>query len=155
MTNKQDGTVDNLAANRNMYVNFLKIVELINERQKSVLNQFDITHSQYNILRILKGAAPSSLNLKQIQERMIFGSPDVTRLIDRLIGKNLVAREANEQDKRKIDVRLSEFGSQLLLELNPNMERTIFNFFEDIVSSEEATQVNRVLDRLLNALAIR
>ena len=145
---------EELAENRKMYINFLKIVELINERQKSVLNEFGITHSQYNILRILRGSYPTALSLKQIQERMVFGSPDVTRLIDRLIGKNLAAREPNQLDKRKIDVKLSENGSDVLLDLNPKMESTVFNFFKDIVSPEEADQMNHVLDRLVNALAI-
>ena len=152
MTNINASQDDGLVENRKMYINFLQVMEGINQRQKKVLTKFGITHAQYNILRILKGAFPSALNLKQIQARMVFGSPDITRLIDRLINKNLVERNSNILDKRKIDVQLSGVGLEKLEELNPKMEKTVHNFFKDIVSQEEAVQMNGILERIKQSL---
>ena len=139
---------DSLIENKRMYLNIMNIVDLINERQRMVLEQFDVTHSQFNILRILKGATPQPLILKEVQRRMVFGSSDITRLIDRLVIKNLVDRNKNFVDKRKIDITLSAQGMSLLKQLSPRMEETVFNFFQDYVTLDEAREVNMTLDKI-------
>ena len=146
--------INDIEENKTMYTHLIAIVDLVNERQKKVLHTFDVTHSQFNILRILKGAAPSALSLKEVQKRMVFGNPDITRLISRLEQKGWVIRPANSMDLRKIDIQLSKEGVALLDQLSPEMESTIFNFFTDIVSRDEAMRMNEVLHRMRDALAI-
>ncbi len=126
----------------------LSVVDLINERQKVVLERYGLTHSQYNILRILQGVYPAAINVKQIVERMIFGSPDITRLIDRLSSKHVLERKANTLDKRKIDITLTPAGVEMLTALNPVMEATVKNFFEFDITVEEAIEMTNVLQKL-------
>ena len=137
-----------LDENKKLYINLINIVDLINERQRIVLDKFDVTHSQFNILRILKGAYPQPLILKDVQQRMVFGSSDITRLVDRLMLKNLVERQTNRDDKRKIDITLSTEGLEILTRLSPEMEATVFNFFEKHVSADEAEVANVTLDKI-------
>jgi DNA-binding MarR family transcriptional regulator len=137
-----------LEENKKLYINLINIVDLINERQRIVLDNFDVTHSQFNILRILKGAYPQPLFLKEVQQRMVFSSSDITRLVDRLMLKNLVERSTNQEDKRKINITLSAEGLKVLKKLSPEMEATVYNFFEHTISQDEATSVNLTLDKI-------
>jgi len=73
-----------------------------------------LTHQQYNVLRILRGAGPSGLPTLDIGERMIERTPGVTRLVDRLIAKKLVQRERSAEDRRQVWCSLSARGRQLL-----------------------------------------
>ena len=73
-----------------------------------------LTHQQYNVLRILRGAGPAGLPTLDIGERMIERTPGVTRLIDRLITKKLVQRERSAEDRRQVWCSLSARGRQLL-----------------------------------------
>jgi len=143
---------DHLNENKQMYVNIRKIFERCSAKQKVLLEEFGITHSQYNILRILRGVYPSALSVKEILKRMIVGSPDVTRMVDRLCSKKLVQRAPNEDDKRKMDISISLTGVNLLVELNPKMEQTVNNFFINEVPLDEARKMNQTLNKMLETL---
>ena len=150
-TAKPDDKGDNRERQR-FYLYLISIVDLINQRQKIILNQFGITHSQFNILRILKGVYPNSINLKELQTRMVFGRPDITRLVDRLVLKELARRATNTIDKRKIDIMLTPRGQEFLEALSPKMESTVNNFFERDLTENQAAQLNDALDRIKRSL---
>ena len=83
---------------------------------------------------------------------MVFGNPDITRMIDRLIAKHFVKRASNQSDKRKIDVSLTDRGVEMLKDLNPKMESTIRGFFIMDVTKEEARSTNEILERIKHVL---
>jgi DNA-binding MarR family transcriptional regulator len=79
-----------------------------------LLKSHGVSGPQYNVLRILRGAAPDGLPCRKIADRMITRVPDVTRLIDRLLRARMVVRDKDSADRRIVRVRISERGMTLL-----------------------------------------
>ncbi len=73
---------------------------------------------QYTVLRILRGARPEGLCCREIAERMITRDPDITRLLDRLEDRGLVARSRDRADRRVITARITEEGTRILASLD-------------------------------------
>lgn len=84
-----------------------------------------ISISQYNILRILRGALPQAIKSSEIADRMIYRDPDVTRLVDRLSKQGLVSREQDPSDRRVVLVRINDSGLALLARLDEPADRYI------------------------------
>lgn len=82
------------------------------------LKPFDITPTQYNVLRILRGAGIEGLCREDIRERLIAQVPDVTRLIDRLEQVGFVDRARDSNDRRLVNTRITESGMDLLKKLD-------------------------------------
>jgi DNA-binding MarR family transcriptional regulator len=85
------------------------------------LKSYDVTPTQYNVLRILRGAGQKGLCREDIRERLISQVPDVTRLLDRLEQAGLVGRERDADDRRLVTTRITDAG----LELLGNLDRPI------------------------------
>ena len=83
----------------------------------------DLTVSQYNVLRILRGSHPMRLTASDVGERMIARDPDVTRLVDRLITRGLVARARSCQDRRVVEVSVTEKGLAVLRDLDTHVAK--------------------------------
>ena len=77
-----------------------------------------LTAPQYNVLRILRGAHPDALSCGEIGERMVTADPDVTRLVDRLVRRDLVARTRDARDRRVVKVTVTADGLQRLAQLD-------------------------------------
>ncbi len=82
------------------------------------LKPFDITPTQYNVLRILRGSVPNGLCREDIRERLIAQVPDVTRLLDRLEEAGLVDRARDTTDRRLVNTRITDAGLELLKKLD-------------------------------------
>jgi DNA-binding MarR family transcriptional regulator len=95
-------------------VNVLLAASWVNERVDRTLEEAGISHAQYNVLRILRGAQPDGLPRREISCRMIDRAPDVTRLIDRLERRRLVARGRDAEDARRSMARITSGGLALL-----------------------------------------
>ena len=83
----------------------------------------DLTPAQYNMLRILRGSHPARLMSGDLGERMIARDPDVTRLADRLVARGLAARVRSRQDRRVVELGVTEKGLALLRELDPHVAK--------------------------------
>ena len=83
-----------------------------------LFREYGLTPSQYNVLRILRGAGPEGLICREIGERMIARDPDVTKLLDRLEARGLVSRERQEKDRRVIVARVTPEGLNLVAEID-------------------------------------
>lgn len=121
----------------------------LQERLRDAVDSYDITLQQYNVLRILRGSHPDPISTQEIRKRMLDKMSDVSRIVDRLILKNLVTKRVCGSDKRLVDVTISESGLKLLTEmdsLEAQMDETMKN-----LSEEEATSLNLLLDKLRNA----
>src|ERR1043165_8301335 len=96
------------------YSILLSTADKIKTLFEGVCAPFDITGQQYNVLRILRGAEPDGLPTLTIAERMIERTPGITRMIDRLEAKGLVAREVRPHDRRRVYCRITPKGLKLL-----------------------------------------
>ncbi len=88
-----------------------------------VLRVADLTFPQYNVLRILRGALPEPLSGATISQRMVTRDSDLTRILDRLTDRRLVARTRDAADRRVITTSITDAGLQLLRKLDGPIER--------------------------------
>jgi DNA-binding MarR family transcriptional regulator len=99
-------------------VGLLRTADAVKRSLAHVIEPHGITPQQYNVLRILRGAGAEGLPTLTIGERMIEQTPGVTRLVDRLEGKGLVARTPCPKDRRRVFCRITAKGLDLLKELD-------------------------------------
>jgi DNA-binding MarR family transcriptional regulator len=99
-------------------LNVLRTADVLLQRITAVLKPFKLSHSQYNVLRILRGAGSEGLACRAIGERMITRDPDITRLLDRLEVRGLLTRTRDQKDRRVITARITLEGRRLLEELD-------------------------------------
>jgi MarR family transcriptional regulator, organic hydroperoxide resistance regulator len=95
-------------------LNVLRTADALLQRIAAVLKPFKLSHSQYNVLRILRGAGPEGLACREIGERMITRDPDITRLLDRLEARGLLTRTRDQRDRRVITARITSEGRSLV-----------------------------------------
>ncbi len=105
------------------YLALLRTADALQSEVERRLNDFGLTGTQYNALRILRGAGPEGLPCREIGERMITHDPDVTRLLDRLEGRGFVERLRAKQDRRVIYGRITAAGLKLLREMDAPIEK--------------------------------
>ena len=127
-------------------INLMRTTRAVEESWMQFLKRTEgISQSQYNILRILRGARPKAVKISEIAERMITRDPDVTRLVDRLIKQGLVQRERDSEDRRVVLVEITGAGLAMLARLDgPAGEYT------DGAMAGLKPQQLRTLDVLLN-----
>jgi DNA-binding MarR family transcriptional regulator len=99
-------------------LNIMRTAEVLGQATSEFLRDYDLSPTQYNVLRILRGAEPSGAACSQIGERMINHDPDITRLLDRLEARNLIGRERSREDRRVVVTRITRQGLDLLAELD-------------------------------------
>lgn len=119
----------------------------LEDQINSLLKEYDISEQQYNVLRILKGQKDQPLNLMDIQERMIHKMSNATRLVEKLRLKGLVEREVCEDNRRKVEIRITNTGLELVDKLIPKMKKLHTKVFDNI-SKKEAKQLATLLDKL-------
>jgi DNA-binding MarR family transcriptional regulator len=100
------------------------------------LKPYGITLTQFNVLRILRGAGARGLCGKDVSERLISQVPDVSRLLDRMVETELVRRERDELDRRHVTARITEEGLRLLEQVDPVVERVEDEWFGEIGEPE-------------------
>jgi DNA-binding MarR family transcriptional regulator len=96
----------------------LRTADVLMQRITAVLKPFNLSHSQYNALRILRGAGADGLACQEVAEHMITRDPDITRLLDRLEARGLVTRTRDQKDRRVVIVRITPEGERLLAALD-------------------------------------
>jgi DNA-binding MarR family transcriptional regulator len=129
-------------------INIMYTANWLNEKIASILSQEDITQQQYNILRILRGAV-KPLSTLQIRSRMLDKMSDTSRIVDRLVAKELVEKNTCPTDKRLVDVTLSKKGFVILEKLD-QLNHHLDSLMKGI-SEKEANTMNQLLDQLRDA----
>lgn len=131
---------------KKIILNILYTQSVINDRFNELLKPYDVSGEQYNVLRILRGQKGKPANMSLIQERMIAKNSNTTRLIDKLLIKELVTRKVCPENRRKIEVLITPKGLDLLTKLDPeviqNEEQLSLNLTED-----EQTQLIQLLEK--------
>jgi MarR family 2-MHQ and catechol resistance regulon transcriptional repressor len=129
-------------------INLIYSYGWVMERIKDFLSKEDITHQQYNILRILRGSHPHPLSTLQIRERMLDKMSDTSRIVDRLVAKDLAKKVVCPKDKRLVDVTITEKGQNLLSSLDAENDHTLKIMAH--LSEEESDKLSQLLDKLRN-----
>jgi DNA-binding MarR family transcriptional regulator len=126
-------------------LNIIYTFNWMNEQMKGLFEKHGLTSQQFNILRILRGAG-QPLSTLQIRQRMLDKMSDTSRIVDRLIIKNLAKKVVCKTDKRLVDVSITENGRKLLAKLDKfenEMDAVLSN-----ISIAEAKTLNKLLDKI-------
>ncbi len=114
-------------------------------KQNEIFRKYDITATQFNILRILRGQQGNPASISLLQDRMLDKMSDTSRLVDRLKNKGFVERIICPNDRRKVEVTITDAGLGLLSQIDEHE-----HLFEDALrnlSEEEAETLNKLLDK--------
>lgn len=134
---------------RNVYqkltVNLIFSANWLTEKVKHFLQQEDITPQQYNILRILRGSK-KPLSTLQIRERMLDKMSDTSRIVERLVKKELLEKKTCSIDKRLVDVKITDSGLALLNRLEEKNNQ--LDAILEQLSIDEAILLNDLLDKM-------
>lgn len=137
----------NMPHHRKTVVNLMYTANTITDRISDVLKPFDISIPQFNVLRILRGQKGRPANLSTIQERMIHKMSNTTRLVDKLIGKDLVNRKICAHNRRKVEISITPEGLELLTVLDNTIDTIEKNITKNL-SPEEFMALNMLLEKV-------
>ena len=128
-------------------LNLQRTAERLNWRWAEMLKPWDLTPAQYNALRILRGAGKAGLACSEIGARMVTQDSDITRLLDRLEKKGLVARARNSRDRRVVTARATAKGLALLATLDAPARDSAKQLMGELSATELST-LTATLERL-------
>ena len=126
-------------------INIIYTYNWMNEKMKKVFDAEGITGQQYNILRILRGAA-KPISTLQIRERMLDKMSDTSRMVDRLVLKGLAKKNVCKNDKRLVDVSISPNGIKLLEKIDKH--ENDMDAILGTLSDAETKTLNKLLDKI-------
>lgn len=129
-------------------INLIYTFNWMNGKIKNMLDEYDITSQQFNILRILRGAG-TPISTLQIRQRMLDKMSDTSRIVDRLIKKSMVQKVICAGDRRLVDVSITAEGTALLQRIDV-LQDEMDSVFKNL-SPEEAVTLNELLDKIRNA----
>ncbi|MCX6316005.1 MAG: MarR family transcriptional regulator [Bacteroidetes bacterium] len=127
-------------------INLIYTVAWMRDKTKCIFEAEDITPQQFNILRILRGSFPQPLSTLQIRERMLEKMSDTSRIVDRLITKGLVKKLVCKNDRRLVDVIISDKGKKLLERLDARQDE--IDGVLNNLSEKDANILSDLLDKL-------
>lgn len=127
-------------------VNLIYTYGWITNLLKHRLNKHKITLQQFNILRILRGQYPNPATINLLKERMLDKMSDASRIVERLVQKDLAQRCTNNKDRRAVDIRISSKGLEILKKLDSEMSSS--DILKDNITGEEAKLLSSLLDKL-------
>ncbi len=114
----QSEVLHTLSLESEAFVLLLRTADALLREVEGVLKNSGLSQTQYNVLRILRGAGPAGLACREIAVRMITRDPDITRLLDRLEARGLVSRSRERRDRRLVTSRITAQASRLLKQLD-------------------------------------
>jgi DNA-binding MarR family transcriptional regulator len=126
-------------------VNIVYTYNWLNNFIKSELDKYEVTNQQFNVLRILRGQYPNPATINILKERMLDKMSDASRIVDRLVQKELVTRTTNKKDRRAVDIIINKKGLDILDRIQ--METIMIENLKNNLSEEEAKQLSNLLDK--------
>ncbi len=121
-------------------LNLVRTANLLQDNFERMLKPYGITGTQYNVLRILRGAEPNGLCRNEVSGRLLNRMPDATRLLDRMEEAGLVWRERSTKDRRLVTTRITEKG------------RDLVNSLDDVVEKQHEKQLGHLSEEKLRDL---
>ncbi|WP_269242265.1 MarR family winged helix-turn-helix transcriptional regulator [Flavobacterium limnophilum] len=126
---------------KKIILNIMYTQNILAEKFNEILKPYDISGEQYNVLRILRGQKGNPANMCVIQERMLAKTSNTTRLVDKLLLKELVTREVCPENRRKIEVSITQKGLEILKELDPKVTQHEESFSKNLNEDEIITLI--------------
>ena len=130
-----------------LMINVIYSANLLNLITSRLFKPFDLSPQQYNVLRILRGQKGKSIALMDIEHRMLDKSSNVSRLVDKLISKDLINRSISSKDRRRIEIVITSRGVSVLKEIDVILSE-MNSKIKAIISDDNAKKTNRILDQL-------
>ena len=127
-------------------INIMFTANWLYNKISSTLKPFNVTHEQFNVLRILKGSHPKNMCQKDILSRMIAPNSNVTLIIKKLVDKKLIQVLQSESDKREYQISITKAGLKLLEEIGNGFKNKNDHFNK--LNTSEAFHLNSLLDKL-------
>ncbi|MCW9705212.1 MarR family winged helix-turn-helix transcriptional regulator [Fodinibius salsisoli] len=113
---------------------------------RKLLHEFDLSHEQFNVLRILRGNHPGAYELNQIRDRMLNSWSNVSRLVEKLRKKGFVTRQPKPENRRKVEIKITQDGLDFLEQVDANL--TTAELMKQTLDDEKAAQLTALLDEL-------
>ena len=129
-----------------VFVNLLRTADALARGAEALLKPTGLSATQYNVLRILRGAGPEGLACREVGCRMISRDPDITRLMDRMESRGLIARARGEEDRRVVKSRLTAEGLRILGVLDAPVQELHRRQLHHL-PAKELRQLSRLLER--------
>jgi DNA-binding MarR family transcriptional regulator len=134
-----------------VFVTLMRTADALSRGAEALLKPYSLSGTQYNILRILRGAGENGLACREVGCRLITRDPDITRLLDRMESRGLIARAREAQDRRVVKTRITAEGLRLLAKLDQpvrDLHRRQWRHFP----AKQLRQLSNLLDRAREGL---
>jgi len=128
---------ENLTLAKQAIMNVMYTHNVVAENTLEVMKAYDLSPEQFNVLRILRGQKGKPTNMSVIQERMIAKTSNTTRLVDKLLLKGLVKREVCPDNRRKMEITITQRGLDLLTEIDPKVDENETRFANNLTLAEQ------------------
>lgn len=127
-------------------LNLLAAADAVRMELDRACDGFGLTHAQYNVLRIVRGA-PEGRSRTEIGARMLDRAPDVTRIVDRLEERGLVERSRGDHDRRQSITRITRKGAALADEMEPRV-RAVHEWLATRITRADAKELSRIAEKI-------
>lgn len=125
-----------LPPSKRLVINLILSATQASSKMGEAIKPFEISIPQFNVLRILRGQQGKPANLNTVQERMVNQMSNTTRLVDKLLEKGYVERSVCEENRRKIEILITNKGLELLKEIDPIVEKAENSMVENLETNE-------------------
>jgi DNA-binding MarR family transcriptional regulator len=131
-------------------LNIVRTAEVLQRAIADFLDGFGLSPAQFNVLRILRGAGPAGATCSQIGKRMLTHDPDITRLLDRMEARELIARARDGADRRAVITRITETGLALVGEIDQPLKK-LFQTRLGTIGRDEFASLTAQLEQVREA----
>jgi DNA-binding MarR family transcriptional regulator len=133
------------SAEEETLLNLMRTADCVQRAFHRATREWGVTSTQYNVLRILRGAHPNGLTCTEIGSRMIASDPDITRLLSRLKNLKLIRQQRDRHDRRVLWTHISDTGLELLRQMDPVITRAPKELLGHLTEAELA-ELTRLLE---------
>ncbi len=137
-----------LTAQHKMVIDIFHTANFLEEKITEILRNFDLTHQQYNILKNVYSASPDAMSVAEISETTMFKNSDVTRLLDRLVRKELLNRETCKMNRRKVDITVSSTGKAMVEQIQPLLNEAFNGRYVFNIADSDAENTREILRKI-------
>jgi len=134
------------ALDARVFVSVMRTADALSRGAEALLKPFNLSGTQYNVLRILRGAGEQGLACREVGCKLISRDPDITRLLDRMESRGLIARAREKDDRRVVKTRITLEGLRLLQELDEPV-RELHRRQMRHLTAKQLKQLSILLDR--------
>jgi len=145
--NSKSSQAKTVNAYKSVHINILLTASWFNLQTTKSLKPFHISPQQFNVLNILRDFHPAPVTVKVLTERMVDQMSNASRLVEKLKKKGLVQREACDEDRRRVNVYLTESGLELFKKASHVFEQTLEKQLNQLIP-EDVTCLNNILEQL-------